>query len=41
LKTPQGSSAGIDHLVEMGINAVELMPVMEYDFKIRATCRIG
>ncbi|MBV8223681.1 MAG: hypothetical protein JO232_00655 [Verrucomicrobia bacterium] len=31
LKTPQGSAAGIDHLVEMGINAVELMPVMEYD----------
>jgi pullulanase/glycogen debranching enzyme len=28
LKTPQGSSAGIDHLVELGVNAVELMPVI-------------
>jgi isoamylase len=31
LKTPQGSAAGIDHLIELGINAVELMPIMEYD----------
>ncbi|WP_428262617.1 alpha-amylase family glycosyl hydrolase [Haliangium sp.] len=31
LTTPGGLSAGIDHLVELGINAVELMPVMEYD----------
>lgn len=31
LKTPGGLSAGIDHLVELGVNAVELMPVMEYD----------
>ena len=31
LKTQQGSAAGIDHLVELGINAVELMPIMEYD----------
>lgn len=31
LKTPGGMTAGIDHLVELGINAVELMPVMEYD----------
>ena len=31
LKTPGGLTAGIDHLVELGITAVELMPVMEYD----------
>ncbi|MHC4520479.1 MAG: alpha-amylase family glycosyl hydrolase [Planctomycetota bacterium] len=31
LKTPGGLAAGIDHLVELGITAVELMPVMEYD----------
>ena len=31
LKTPAGLSAGIDHLVDLGVNAVELMPVMEYD----------
>ena len=31
LKTPGGLSAGLDHLVELGVNAVELMPVMEYD----------
>ena len=31
LKTPGGLSAGIDHLVELGVNAVELMPIMEYD----------
>nr|VFK26773.1 MAG: glycogen operon protein [Candidatus Kentron sp. MB]VFK33566.1 MAG: glycogen operon protein [Candidatus Kentron sp. MB]VFK76690.1 MAG: glycogen operon protein [Candidatus Kentron sp. MB] len=31
LTTPGGLSAGIDHLVELGITAVELMPVMEYD----------
>ncbi len=31
LKTPGGLPAGIDHLVELGVNAVELMPVMEYD----------
>ena len=31
LKTPGGLSAGIDHLVELGVTAVELMPVMEYD----------
>ena len=31
LKTPGGLAAGIDHLVELGVNAVELMPVMEYD----------
>ena len=31
LNTPQGAPAGIDHLVELGINAVELMPIMEYD----------
>ncbi|MCH5376080.1 MAG: hypothetical protein JJ992_19085, partial [Planctomycetes bacterium] len=31
LKTPGGRSAGIDHLVELGVTAVELMPVMEYD----------
>jgi isoamylase len=31
LKTPGGLTAGIDHLVELGINAVELMPVMQYD----------
>jgi glycogen operon protein len=31
LKTPGGLTAGLDHLVELGVNAVELMPVMEYD----------
>lgn len=31
LKTPGGLAAGIDHLVDLGVNAVELMPVMEYD----------
>ncbi|HOL65065.1 MAG TPA: alpha-amylase family glycosyl hydrolase [Accumulibacter sp.] len=31
LKTPGGLAAGLDHLVELGVNAVELMPVMEYD----------
>lgn len=31
LTTPGGLAAGIDHLVELGINAVEIMPVMEYD----------
>ncbi len=31
LKTPGGLSAGIDHLVELGVTAVELMPLMEYD----------
>ena len=31
LTTPGGFAAGIDHLVELGVNAVQLMPVMEYD----------
>lgn len=31
LTTPGGVAAGLDHLVELGVNAVELMPVMEYD----------
>lgn len=31
LKTPGGLAAGIDHLVDLGVNIVELMPVMEYD----------
>ncbi|MCI5197408.1 MAG: hypothetical protein D3919_14565 [Candidatus Electrothrix sp. AW5] len=31
LTTPGGLSAGIDHLKELGVTAVELMPVMEYD----------
>ena len=31
LTTPGGLAAGIDHLVELGVTAVELMPVMEYD----------
>src|SRR4051812_20268547 len=31
LTTPGGLKAGLDHLVELGVNAVELMPVMEYD----------
>ncbi len=31
LKTPGGLAAGIDHLVDLGVTAVELMPVMEYD----------
>jgi glycogen operon protein len=31
LKTPGGLAAGIDHLAELGVTAVELMPVMEYD----------
>jgi isoamylase len=31
LKTPGGLTAGIDHLAELGVTAVELMPVMEYD----------
>jgi isoamylase len=29
--TEAGLKTGIDHLVELGVNAVELMPVMEYD----------
>ena len=29
LTTPGGLAAGIDHLVELGVNAVQLMPVME------------
>ena len=29
LKTPGGLAAGIDHLVELGVTAVELMPVMD------------
>jgi isoamylase len=33
LTTPGGLAAGIDHLVELGVTAVELMPVMEYDEK--------
>ena len=31
LTLPAGIKAGIDHLVELGVNAVELMPIMEYD----------
>jgi isoamylase len=31
LKTAGGLAAGIDHLVELGVTAVQLMPVMEYD----------
>jgi glycogen operon protein len=31
LKTPGGLTAGIDHILELGVTAVELMPVMEYD----------
>jgi len=31
LKTPGGLTAGIDHIVELGVTAVELMPLMEYD----------
>src|SRR3954454_21852449 len=31
LTNPAGRKAGINHLVELGVNAVELMPVMEYD----------
>jgi pullulanase/glycogen debranching enzyme len=31
LKTPGGLTAGIDHLAEIGVTAVELMPVMQYD----------
>ncbi len=31
LTSPGGLAAGIDHLVELGVTAVELMPVMEYD----------
>ena len=31
LTTPGGLAAGIDHLVDLGVTAVELMPVMEYD----------
>lgn len=31
LKTQGGMTAGIDHLLELGVNAVELIPVMEYD----------
>ena len=31
LKTPGGLTAGIDHLAELGVTAVELMPVVQYD----------
>src|SRR5215831_16234461 len=31
LKTPGGLSAGIDHLADLGVTAVELMPIMQYD----------
>ena len=31
LQTPGGLTAGIDHLAELGVTAVELMPVMQYD----------
>ncbi len=31
LTTPGGLAAGLDHLVDLGVTAVELMPVMEYD----------
>jgi isoamylase len=31
VKTPGGLTAGIDHLAELGVTAVELMPVMQYD----------
>jgi isoamylase len=31
LRTPGGLAAGIDHLAELGVTAVLLMPVMEYD----------
>lgn len=31
LKTAGGLAAGIDHLVELGVTAVELMPVIEFD----------
>lgn len=31
LTTPGGLAAGLDHLVELGVTAVELMPVMEFD----------
>ena len=31
LRTPGGLSAGIDHLGELGVTAVELMPVVQYD----------
>jgi glycogen operon protein len=31
LKTPGGLAAGIDHLVDLGVTAVQLMPVMEFD----------
>jgi len=37
LKTPGGLSAGIDHLAELGVNAVELMPVVEYDEETTST----
>ena len=37
LKTPGGLTAGIDHLVELGVNAVELMPVMQYDEETAST----
>jgi isoamylase len=31
LTTPGGRSAGIDHIVELGVTAVELLPIHEYD----------
>jgi glycogen operon protein len=37
LKTPGGLTAGIDHLVALGVNAVELMPVMQYDEETAST----
>jgi len=37
LKTPGGLTAGIDHLAELGVNAVELMPVMQYDEETTST----
>jgi isoamylase len=37
LKTPGGLTAGIDHLAELGVNAIELMPVMQYDEETTTT----
>jgi isoamylase len=37
LRTPGGLAAGIDHIAELGVTAVELMPVAQYDMETAHT----